>query len=89
VKALEGRIEASAISADGVYVVGHDIKSGVWHTSGDGGQGDDPCYYATLTSTNTSDIDDNNNFDGPETVSLAGVDAFEISGPCAWYRVAS
>lgn len=62
VKALEGRIEASAISADGVYVVGHDIKSGVWHTSGDGGQGDDACYYATLSSTNTSDIDDNNNF---------------------------
>lgn len=89
VNAMEGRLEASAISEDGVYVVGQDIKSGTWHTPGDGGQNDDACYYATLNSTNTSDISDNNNFDGPETVSLGGVNAFQISGPCTWYRVGS
>jgi len=89
VKALEGQIEASAISADGVYIVGHDIKSGVWHTVGDGGQTDNACYYPTLSSTDTSAIEDNNNFDGPETVSMTGVDAFEISGPCTWYRIGS
>jgi len=33
-----------------------------------------------------SDISDNNNFDGPETVNLNGVYAFQISGPCTWYR---
>jgi hypothetical protein len=85
-KTLEGDIEASAISADGVYVVGKDAKSGTWHTRGDGSQGGNQCYYATLNSTNTSDISDNNNFDGPETVSLDGVFAFQISGPCTWYR---
>jgi hypothetical protein len=89
VKALEGQLQASSISEDGVYVVGSDIKSGTWHTSGDGGQGDDACYYATLSSTNTSDIDDNNNFDGPGTVELTGVYAFQISGPCTWYRTGS
>jgi hypothetical protein len=82
-KAEQGQIQANTIRADGVYVVGKDISPGIWHTSGDGGSGDQ-CYYATLNSTNTSDISDNNNFDGPGTVNLAGVVAFGISGPCTW-----
>ena len=52
--------EATQISADGVYVVGQDIPGGTWHTSG-GPQ----CYEATLASTDTSNIIDNNNFTGP------------------------
>ncbi len=87
--ALIGRIQASAISTDGVYVVGQDIKTGIWHTAGDGGLGGNACYYATLRSTNTFDIIDNNNFDGPETVDVNGAYALEISGPCTWYRVSS
>lgn len=83
----EGMIQSSRISADGVYVVGKDIKPGVYHTSGDGGQTDNECYYATLGSTNTSNILDNNNFDGPETVDVSGASAFQISGPCTWIRV--
>lgn len=86
VKAEQGQIQASAISADGVYVVGSDVASGTWHTSGNGGSGNQ-CYYATLNSTNTSDISDNNNFDGPETVDLSGVHAFQISGGCTWVKV--
>jgi hypothetical protein len=85
-KAEEGHIQASQISADGVYVVGSDIKAGIWHTQGDGGSGNQ-CYFATLNSTNTSDISDNNNFDGPETVDLNGVYAFQISGGCTWVKV--
>lgn len=81
VKRLQGQILSSAISADGVYVVGKDIKAGTWHTTG-GNQ----CYYATLNSTNTSDISDNNNFNGPETVSVGGAYAFQISGGCSWVR---
>lgn len=71
--------EATQISADGVYVVGQDIPDGTWHTSG-GAQ----CYEATLGSTDTSNIIDNNNFTGPDTVSLAGAKAFNISGGCTW-----
>jgi hypothetical protein len=72
--------EATQISADGVYVVGQDIPGGTWHTSG-GGQ----CYEATLSGTDTiNDIIDNNNFTGPDTVSLAGAKAFDISGGCTW-----
>lgn len=81
VKRLQGQIQSSTISADGVYVVGKDIKSGTWHTTG-GNQ----CYYATLNSTSTSDISDNNNFNGPETVNVSGAYAFQISGGCSWLR---
>jgi len=77
----QGIVLASTISADGVYVVGKDIPSGTYHTSG-GGQ----CYYATLSSTNTFDIIDNNNFNGPETVDVSGAYAFEISGGCTWVK---
>ena len=71
--------EATQISADGVYVVGQDIPGGTWHTNG-GSQ----CYEATLASTDTSNIIDNNNFTGPDTVSLAGAKAFDINGGCTW-----
>jgi hypothetical protein len=70
---------ATQISQDGVYVIGKDIPGGTWHTSG-GSQ----CYEATLASTDTSNIIDNNNFTGPDTVSLAGAKAFDISGGCTW-----
>jgi hypothetical protein len=73
--------QATSISADGVYVIGQDITGGTWHTSG--GQ---QCYEATLASTDTSNIIDNNNFTGPDTVSLAGAKAFDISGGCTWTR---
>ncbi|HEX5295408.1 MAG TPA: hypothetical protein VFW50_00240 [Streptosporangiaceae bacterium] len=73
------RGEATQISDDGVYVIGQDIPGGTWHTSG-GSQ----CYEATLASTDTSNIMDNNNFTGPDTVSLVGAKAFDISGGCTW-----
>jgi hypothetical protein len=87
VKTEEGQLNATAISLSGVYVVGQDIKSGTWHTNGDGGGGimPDECYFATLNSSNTEDIADNNNFDGAETVDVAGAYAFQVTGPCTWY----
>ena len=71
--------EATQISDDGVYVVGQDIPNGAWHTTGGS-----KCYEATLSSTNTDDIIDNNNFTGPDTVSLPDAKAFDISGGCTW-----
>ncbi|HEX3750269.1 MAG TPA: hypothetical protein VHW06_06870 [Streptosporangiaceae bacterium] len=84
VKAQLGEIQASQISGDGVYVVGKDIKPGVYHTNGSGNTGANDCYFATLNSTDTSNIADNNNFDGPETVDVSSAYAFEINGPCTW-----
>jgi hypothetical protein len=51
IAAEEGNLQANTISTDGVYVVGHDIKAGTWHTNGDGGQTDNECYFATLNSS--------------------------------------
>jgi hypothetical protein len=84
-----GIVAKSTISADGVYVVGRDIPSGTYHTSGAGANASPggACYFATLNSTNTEDIADNNNFNGPETVSLGGVTAFQISGGCTWHKI--
>jgi hypothetical protein len=45
------------------------------------------CYYATLASTHTSNINDNNNFNGPETVDVSAAYAFQISGGCTWVKV--
>lgn len=83
-----GTVAASTISADGVYVVGKDIPAGVYHTSGapGGGSPGGQCYFATLGSTDTSNILDNNNFNGPETVDVSGAYAFQISGGCTWRR---
>lgn len=83
-----GVVAKSTISADGVYVVGKDIPSGVYHTSGapGGGSPGGQCYFATLGSTDTSNIMDNNNFNGPETVDVSGAYAFDISGGCTWHR---
>jgi hypothetical protein len=78
----QGIVQSSTISSDGVYVVGKDIPAGIYHTTG-GGQ----CYYATLASTDTSNINDNNNFNGPETVDVSGAYAFQISGGCTWVKV--
>jgi hypothetical protein len=82
-------VQQNTISADGVYVVGQDIASGIYHTPGlpGGGSTLNQCYYATLNSTNTSDIIDNNNFGGPETVDVSGAHAFQISGGCTWTKI--
>jgi hypothetical protein len=77
----QGLVQRSTISADGVYVVGKDIPAGTYHTSGGAGQ----CYYATLGSTDTSNILDNNIFNGPETVDVSGAYAFQIQGGCTWH----
>lgn len=50
----------------------------------DTGQND--CYFATLNSTDTTDIADNN-FDGAETVDVSSAYAFETNGPCTWVLV--
>jgi cell division protein FtsB len=82
-----GELKANTIRADGLYVVGHDIKSGTWHTVGDGHLSGGLCRFTVISSANKS-----NNppgpiyFDGPWTVNLSGVYGFLINGPCTWIR---
>ena len=82
-------MQPNTIGSDGTFVVGQDIKSGTYHTNGSGNAGANDCYYATLNSTDGSltSIVANGNFDGPETMNLSGVYAFQVNGPCAWVLV--
>lgn len=84
-----GNVNASSISAAGVYVVGKDIKPGTWHTNGDNGVGGNACYFAALNDNSGSinSIANNNNFDGPETVDVSGYYGLQIDGPCTWVLV--
>ena len=79
-----GELEANTIRADGLYVVGHDIKSGTWHTVGDGHLSGGLCRFVMYGSANKSGP--GIYFDGPWTLNLSGVYALEISGPCTWIR---
>ena len=87
IAAETGEVQANTIRSDGVYLVGHDIKPGTWHTIGNGSSTGGHCAYATFGSTNRSDILQHNAFDGPETVGLSGAYAIETAGPCTWVRV--
>jgi cell division protein FtsB len=82
-----GELRANTIRAAGLYVVSHDIKSGTWHTAGDGSVSGDHCAYNVYSGANRPG--DTIVFDGPSTVDLSGAYAFEIEGPCTWVRVPS
>ena len=62
----------------GTYVVGEDIQPGSYRAKASPG-----CYWARLSSLNTSDIIDNGNADGPVAIDVLPSDrALELSG-CA------
>lgn len=63
---VENRMAANTFG-DGVYEVGVDIAAGTYRKDG----GTNGCYYAILTSSDTSDIASNNLTDGPAVMSVA------------------
>jgi len=76
--------EIPAIVGDGVFVVGLDIKPGVYRTAGpaSGRTG----YYALLSSTNTTDIINNNNIAGPATMTVGpDVKAVSVTACQPWF----
>jgi len=76
---------ASSMGGDGLYVVGLDIRPGVYRTAGPAGGRDG--YYALLSSTNTLDIIDSSSFAGPATITIGpGVKAVSVSGCQPWHR---
>jgi hypothetical protein len=74
----------NVLSGDGVFVVGLDIKPGVYRTAGpaSGRTG----YYALLSSTNTTDIINNNNIAGPATMTVGpDVKAVSVTACQPWF----
>ena len=79
IAAETGELQASAIRADGEYVVGHDIKPGTWHTVGDGRVSGGLCTYVVLSSANKYNIP--MYFHGPSTVDLSMPTLSRSKGP--------
>lgn len=73
----------STISTDGTYLVGTDIMPGIYRMPGGS-----HCYWARLSSLNTSDIIDNNNSSGPQTVEIQPSDRAFISHGCGTWTLA-
>ena len=67
---------------DGLFQVGADIQRGRYHTNGASRN----CYWAKLKSSNTSDIIDNNNSTGPQTVVIDSP-YFTSDGCDEWVKV--
>jgi ATP-dependent exoDNAse (exonuclease V) alpha subunit len=75
-------IAENTISGTGTFEVGKDIQPGTYRAEARSG-----CYWARLSSLNTSDIIDNNNADGPVVVEIKASDrAFETSGCADFHR---
>lgn len=78
VSGVERQIEDNTVPGTGTYVVGEDIQPGTYR-----GEASPGCYWARLSSLNTSDIIDNNNADGPVVIEVLPSDkALELSN-CA------
>jgi len=72
---------------DGTYVIGTDIRPGVYKTAGPGSTSVmDSCYWAVLNTLDTNNIKDNGNINGPTTIQANGK-ALEVSGGCTWAKI--
>jgi hypothetical protein len=79
----EAAAQANSFGGDGLYLVGSDVKPGTYKAAAAPG-----CYYARLRSTDTSDVIDNNNIDGPVALTIRPSDfAVEVARCATFYRV--
>lgn len=82
--ALAARTAAADASSigDGLFQVGADIKAGRYHTAGAASG----CYWAKLRSSDTSNIADNSNSPGPQTIVIDSA-YFQSTGCGTWTKV--
>jgi uncharacterized membrane-anchored protein YhcB (DUF1043 family) len=76
---VEAEVARNTLAGDGMYKVGSEMKPGTYKTAGATG-----CYYAVLNSTNTYDIAENNNIDGPGFVTVRDGQYFETDRCADW-----
>lgn len=83
VGAVEKAALANTFAGDGTYLVGKDVRPGVYKAAAMTG-----CYWARLKSIDTSDIIDNQNADGPVVLQILATDkAVEVSGCSEFHKV--
>ena len=76
----QAQLDASSFGP-GLYQVGKDIQPGTYHTTGAAN-----CYWAKLRSSTTSDIIDNSNNDGPQTVVVNSA-YFQTENCATWTKI--
>ena len=82
-QAVVPQVAAGAIPGDGTFQVGADIQPGTYVSAPPAVN----CYWARLSSSNTSDIIDSNNSSGQSVVTIEPSDKyFESSGCSEWTR---
>jgi uncharacterized protein YlxW (UPF0749 family) len=73
---VRATIARNSFDGEGTYVVGDDVSPGTYRAAAT-----DNCYWARLSSLNTSDIIDNNNSSGPVVMEIQASDkAIQVSG---------
>lgn len=83
VAATETRIAADTIPGEGQYVVGTDVKPGVYR-AGPAASGN--CYWARLSGLSTDDIIDNGNTSGQLTIEVKASDKALVLSGCSDFR---
>lgn len=81
VSGLESEAKANEFEGEGLYLVGSDIKPGTYKADASVG-----CYFARLASTDTSDIIDNGNIDGPIVITVKASDKALQVQRCGTFR---
>lgn len=71
-------VEANTIPGTGRFVVGEDIEPGIYRAEAKPG-----CYWARLGSLDNSDINENENADGPVVVEILSSDGAFEAQDCA------
>lgn len=83
ISGAKATIAANTVPGTGTFVVGSDIQPGTYRADASPG-----CYWARLSSLDTSDIVDNDNADGPVVIQILPSDkALETDGCSDFHKV--
>jgi hypothetical protein len=83
VTALEREAKKNTVNGDGNYEVGVDIAAGTWKNADRG----DDCYWSVNADSNGSDILENANGGGPQTLTLEDGQFLEVARCGTWRKV--
>jgi hypothetical protein len=84
-RALPGKVMAG----EGLFVIGHDIRRGTWHTPGAVGGATGECYVALLRGARASSVIDSEVITGSGSITTTSrTRAIRTSGCRTWHRVA-
>ena len=79
----------TTIDGEGMFVIGQDIRRGVWHTAGAVGGPTGECYVALMRKAGTWSVIDSYDVTRPDTITTTRrTKAIRTSGCKTWHRVA-